>query len=225
MRPVYLTLALSALAVLAFFVARMTGGRWHRRVVRYVAVGLLSRRYVAWLPIPRRQKAAVPVVFAFHGERNTLEQMEAQTALHTARAATNLAIVYPEGYHMTWNAGGCCGDAMQAAIDDVRYVRRILDDLESVIKIDRRRIYATGFANGAMLCYHLACTMPDEIAAIAPVGGGMFATACTPRRPVAIFHLHGDADEWAPYHGSGEGGPRPLPPVEDGIAFWRGVNG
>jgi polyhydroxybutyrate depolymerase len=225
MRAIYSALALSAFAVAAFAAARISGGRWRRRIVRYVPVGLMSRRYVVWQPIPRRQKDPVPVVLAFHGGGRTLEQMETQAGLHETRSAVDFAIVYPEGYHKSWNAGRCCGDALQSSIDDIRFVRRILDDLESIIKIDRRRIYATGFANGAMLCYYLACNMSEEIAAIAPVGGGMFVAGCTPRRPVGIFHLHGGADEWSPYAG-GEGlAPQLLPPVADGIAFWRGVNG
>jgi polyhydroxybutyrate depolymerase len=225
MRLVYLTLALAALAALAFVAARMTGGRWRRRVARYAPVGLLARRYVVWLPIPRRQKRPVGVVLAFHGEGGTLELLEAQAALHTARAATNLAIVYPEGYHLSWNSGGGCGDAKAAAIDDTRFVRRILDDLETLIRIDRRRVYATGFANGAMLCYYLACTMSEEIAAIAPVGGGMFVAGCAPRRALPIFHLHGADDERAPYSGRAAGGVPHRPPAADGIAFWRGING
>ena len=221
----YILLALLALAILTLAVAWLAGGFSRRRLERYVPVGMLSRRYVVWLPIPRKQPGPVPVVLAFHGAGSTVEELEAHAALHTARSAGKFAIVYPEGYHGTWNAGGCCGDALLSDIDDVKFVRALLDDVGGVLGIDRRRIYVTGFCNGAMFCYYLACIMSDEIAAIAPVNGGMFVTECTPQRPVPIFHLHGLADEWVPYH-SGEGlGDDVLPPAENGIAFWRTVNG
>src|SRR5947209_3861123 len=96
----YIALALLSLVVLALLITWTTGGRFRRRTARYVPVGLLSRRYVVWFPIPRKSEAPVPVVLAFHGGGCTLEQLEEHTALHAARAASNFAIVYPEGYHM-----------------------------------------------------------------------------------------------------------------------------
>lgn len=253
MPPVSIALVLAAFAVaaLAVAVAPLIGRGWRRRLTRYVPVGLIGRRYVVWLPVPRRRKTPVPVVLAFHGEGAAPEEFEAQAALHTIGAAQDLAVVYPEGYHGTWNAGRCCGDAMRSAIDEATFVRRILADLERLVRVDRRRIYATGFSNGAMLCYFLAGTMSEEIAAIAPVGGGMALAECDPRRPVAIFHLHGGADEIMPYAGGAvedEGGalkdgalkgsadessadeesgmaPGGRPSIPDAIAFWRAVNG
>jgi polyhydroxybutyrate depolymerase len=220
-----IALALLSLGVLALLITWTTGGRFRRRTARYVPIGLTSRRYIVWFPIPRKPEASVPVVLAFHGGGCTLEQFEEHAALHAARAASNFAIVYPEGYHMTWNAGRCCGDALQSNIDDVKFIRSILDDLESILKIDRRRIYATGFSNGAMLCYYLACNLSEEIAAIAPVGGNMFVSECGPKRPLPIFHLHGLADEWAPYEGGQSIASHVLPSVAEGLAFWRRVNG
>jgi len=42
--------------------------------------------------------------------------------------------------------------------------------------IDRQRVFAAGFSNGAAMVYRLACERPDRVAAVAPVytieGGG-----------------------------------------------------
>lgn len=224
MLTLYLTAGLLALVALGLLVAWWTGLYTRRRAQRYVPIGLMGRRYVVWFPIPRKQPHPVPVVLAFHGEGSTAEHLERDASIHTARQAAGFAIVYPEGYHMSWNAGRCCGDAMQSGIDDVKFVRALLDDLETVVKIDRRRIYATGFCNGAMFCYYLACTMSEEIAAIAPVGGNMFVAECAPLRPVPIFHLHGLADQRAPYHADRTAVPDRPPAAEQGLAFWRRIN-
>jgi polyhydroxybutyrate depolymerase len=189
--------------------------RPRRRRVRYVPVGLMGRRYIVWLPIPRKQPGPVPVVLAFHADGSTVEQLEVQMALHMSRAAARFITVYPEGYHRSWNAGSCCGDANKSGIDEATFVHAILDDLGSLLEIDRRRIYATGFSNGAMLCYYLACNMADEIAAIAPVNGSMAVASCAPKRAVPILHFEGVADERA----AGE-----PPALADTIAFWRGAN-
>jgi polyhydroxybutyrate depolymerase len=37
--------------------------------------------------------------------------------------------------------------------------------------VDRLRVYATGFSNGAMMTHRLGAELPDVLAAIAPVSG------------------------------------------------------
>ena len=193
----YQTAAVAGLVALALLLGWLII-RPRRRLVRYVPVGLMARRYVVWRPIPRRQPAPVPVVLVFHGEGGTIEELERDCGLHTARPAARFAIVYAEGYHGTWNAGRCCGDAMRAEIDEARFVRAIVEDLPGLLNIDRQRVYATGISNGAMLCYCLACNMANEIAAIAPVNGGMSVAGCAPERPVAILHIQGADDDAQP---------------------------
>ena len=95
-------------------------------------------------------------------------------------------------------------------------------------------MYATGFSNGAMFSYRLACEASDLIAAIAPVSGGSGQVdiddggadyfACNPTHPMPILDLHGTADTCYPYDG-GLGGAlgRPLlEAVPVTIATWRG---
>jgi len=54
---------------------------------------------------------------------------------------------------------------------DVTYVRRILDQLETELKIDRSRVFATGLSAGGGMSFQLALEAPDLVAAIAPVAG------------------------------------------------------
>ena len=53
----------------------------------------------------------------------------------------------------------------------MRLVDALLERLRARFPIDARRIYATGFSNGAAFCYRLAAERPRVIAAIAPVAG------------------------------------------------------
>jgi polyhydroxybutyrate depolymerase len=121
-------------------------------------------------------------------------------------------VVYPAGSGrfprvLTFNAGNCCGQAASDNVDDVAYTRLVLDDLERVVNVDRRRVFATGMSNGAMMSYRLASELSDRIAAIAPVGGPMGTKECHPGRPVPVMHFHGDADEFAPFAGGRGRGP------------------
>ena len=73
-----------------------------------------------------------------------------------------------------------------------------LDAVQSDFNIDATRVFASGFSNGGMLSYRLACELSDRIAGIAAVGGasGQFDFdrnryySCNPTRPIPILHIH-----------------------------------
>jgi polyhydroxybutyrate depolymerase len=121
-------------------------------------------------------------------------------------AAKGFIVVYPNGTGrfrsglLTWNAGGCCGYAQRRRVDDVAFVRALLDTLEREYPIDHRRVYATGFSNGGMMSYQVACALSDRFAAVAPVSGEL-AMDCAPSRPVSVLIIHGTADQNLPYDG------------------------
>ncbi len=147
-------------------------------------------------------------------------------------------VVYPNGTGpfedrlLTWNAGTCCGYARDNQIDDIEFVRVLLDDLGAQIPIDAERVYATGLSNGAMMSYRLAAEAPDRISAIAPVAGAMVAGEdFTPSQPVPVLHIHSVDDPRALYDG-GLGPPFPFTnarvfhkPVEEVVATWVAHNG
>jgi polyhydroxybutyrate depolymerase len=68
----------------------------------------------------------------------------------------------------------------------VGYLAAVLDDLEAVANVDPRRVYATGFSNGGMMCYRLASELSGRIAAIAPVAGTMSTAVVQAKRPVSV---------------------------------------
>lgn len=61
----------------------------------------------------------------------------------------------------------------QTLADDVKFVRTFLDTIIQSFPINKRRIYATGFSNGASFVSKLAVEMNDVFAAVAPSGGGL----------------------------------------------------
>ena len=61
-----------------------------------------------------------------------------------------------------------------------------------MVRIDPRRIYATGMSVGAMMCYRLAVDLSDRIAAIAPVAGTMPRDLPRPTRSVPVIDFHGN---------------------------------
>ena len=103
-----------------------------------------------------------------------------------------------------------------------------LDDLATVAKIDRKRIFATGMSNGAIISYRLASELSDRIAAVAPVAGPMGTETCSPKRPVPLIHFHGTDDQFAAFRGGS--GSKSLSrtsffSVEHSIQAWMKANG
>src|SRR6266849_7546368 len=144
-------------------------------------------------------------------------------------------VVYPNGTGCgrmrVWNAGTCCGSAPAKHIDDVGFIRAVIDDLSRRTSVDRSRIYSTAMSSGSMMSYRLAAEAPDLVTAIAPVAGSMVLVRFQPKLPVPVMHFHSVDDPRALYNG-GLGPPFPMtstrvlhPPVEEQLAKWIAFDG
>lgn len=174
----------------------------------------------------------IPLVIAMHGGFGSGAQLENQSQLSAKSDNAGFIVVYPEGKKSpfgirTWNAGGCCGYAMNTNIDDVGFLSNLIDSLVATYSIDTARIYATGMSNGAFMSYRLACERSNKIAAIAPVSGSMNVGACSPVRAVPVIHFHSYQDSNVPYQGGiGSGTSSHYnPPLDSVMSVWAGFNG
>lgn len=203
---------------------------WRR--TRSLVVGGRRRTYHVHAPPRHDPQTPAPVVLVLHGSTMNGPFMAWFSGLNAKADAAGFLAVYPNGtgpgLSYTWNGGNCCGSAMRENVDDVAFVRALLDDLARVYRMDPGRVFATGISNGAVLAYRLASELSDRIAAIAPVAGPMGTAACAPQRPVPVLHFHGTEDEFAPFRGGI--GPRSLSgtnftSVEQTIRTWVKANG
>jgi len=200
---------------------------------RTLSVGNLKRSYLVHVPRSYDGTRPSPIVLAYHGGGANAQQMIRFSGLSETAEKSGFVTVYPSGTGrqekaLTWNGGNCCGYAMQNQVDDVAFTRALLDDLARVVKVDAKRVYATGMSNGAILAYRLASELSDRIAAIAPVAGPMGTEKCSPKRPVPVIHFHGTDDQFAPFKGGK--GEKSLTgtdfySVEHSIRAWVKANG
>jgi polyhydroxybutyrate depolymerase len=202
-------------------------------VEKTINIDGLERRYLVF--VPRRVKEAMPVVLAFHGGGGSPRQMEQHTALDDIAEREGFVLAYPESVGSNWNDGR--GDtfilAQRENINDVEFVRRLLDVLGAEHKIDRGRVFATGISNGAAMSHRLAAEASDVIAGIAPVVGGMapaIAEAFEPEFPVSILIIQGDSDPFVPIAGgtvvAGRGRARGnVPPMKGVLELYVRRNG
>jgi polyhydroxybutyrate depolymerase len=198
-----------------------------------VMVGDLERSYLLHIPPNLEVSTSVPAVFMFHGsERSAIEFLP--FGFKELADEKGFIIVRPNGtthhseypYALSWNAGTCCHDPVIDNIDEAAFIRAILSDLESIVTVNPKRIYAHGFSNGGMLVYRLACEMSETFAAIAPYAGTLVYTPCQPQQPVSILNIHGGADWWIPFESvTNRSSPDVPEPAIAGIKTWAQFNG
>jgi polyhydroxybutyrate depolymerase len=189
---------------------------------RTLTVDGRQRTYRVHVPASVAGRTGLPVVVVLHGGGGSGEIIERQTHLSAVADRAGFVAVYPDGTAavsdrilLTWNAGTCCGYARDHGVDDVKFIGALLDALAGQFHTDPARVYVTGFSNGAMMAYRLACELSGRITAIAPVSGALNVDDCRPARPLPVLILHGTADRNVPY----DGGP-PVDPPFPGAGSW-----
>ncbi|HUO35256.1 MAG TPA: PHB depolymerase family esterase [Candidatus Acidoferrum sp.] len=188
-----------------------------------------ARTYFVHTPPGYNGTKPLPLVVVLHGGGGNAEGAEKISGMSPIADRENFLAAYPNGTGLlenrllTWNVGVCCGYAMKHRVDDVAFLRGLLDKLGHDYSVDRKRIYVTGMSNGGMMTYYAACELSDRIAAISPVAGAL-DNPCHPTNPVSVIIFHGTKDEFVPFNGGVGprqlGGPRDDKPVSYAVDFW-----
>ncbi|MEQ1757547.1 MAG: hypothetical protein ABL986_04460 [Vicinamibacterales bacterium] len=149
----------------------------------------VERRAIVFAPVATG--ARIPVVFVFHGAGDTAENF---TGVGFHDAWPEALIVYMDGLGRFPGGGGAFQTTDSSAANrDLRFFDVALADLRQRYPLDQRRIYATGFSNGAKLVYLLWATRASTFAAFAPVAGML--TAKVPLgEPKPFIHIGGRQD-------------------------------
>ena len=177
-----------------------------------VRVGPLDRRYL--LTVPPGGGAGRPVVVFLHGTGGTAEWADAETGWSAAAAEQEFVLAVPEALppdvrkppkFLTnpprWNDGSTRdGDTLHTNADDVGFLRAVVVDVLARTGGDRRRVYLSGFSNGAGMAFRFAAEAAEVVAAVAPVAGHCW-TPATPARPVPTLYVVGTADPLIPLRG------------------------
>src|SRR5207247_4112271 len=116
-----------------------------------------------------------------------------------------LAVLFRQGYGQSLAVPGGNTPAQQAGIDDVAFVRTLLDIVGPTYGLDTSRVVATGISNGGILTELLGCSLADRLIGIVPVAGLMrrnTSATCSPARPISVLGINGTGDTIADYHGA-----------------------
>lgn len=200
--------------------------------------GTRRRTYLLYVPAIYDGVIPLPLVLGLHGGGGSAQDHRRISQLDRAAHDHGFFALYPDGTGpiQTWNGGNCCGKAVETGVDDVGFLRQLIDRIGASFALDRKRVYTTGFSNGAILSHRLACEGADILAAAAPIAGGLNLGGdfkeCSPTRPVPIVMFHGKTDESYPIAGgvgTGISGtdfyPIEHPTDPDTLEDWIHLNG
>lgn len=118
-----------------------------------------------------------------------------------------------------WNAtDACCaGTEEEQTVDDVGYIRGLIEEAAATYSIDTRRVALLGHSNGGFMALRMACEASDLVTTVVSLAGSTWSdeALCAPATyPVSVMALHGTADGTIPYEGStSEGFTFPSAPV------------
>ena len=174
---------------------------------------------------------AAPLVIALHGLGQSIYSLRDWLRLDDVAERAGFYVVYPQAIDLSWNYGKPLAKPMPVVngetVDDVGFIRKMIDDLVARQLADPSRIYVTGMSRGGLMTFTLACALADRIAAAAPLITGMTdhqRDDCHPARALPLMAVAGTDDRAERYDGETAPNGRLLS-VPETMAFWRNVDG
>ena len=168
------------------------GGGGDKSINDYKKISVSGRDVHVYAPSGLADNS--PLLLSFHGMDQDPNYQQSNTHWEAVADTAGFVVAYPRGAtgYSTWDISGD---------QDTKWITQIIDQLATDYKIDKKRVYMSGFSMGGMLSYHAMGKIADKIAAFAPCSGYLMMGAGTAQRPVPIFHTHGTSDNVVGYDG------------------------
>lgn len=162
--------------------------------------GAWERRYQIYLPTNYKPEHRVPMLLALHGVGDSHAMIKLTNGgFNTLADEHNFIVVYPEAIGRQWNDARI-KPRWGREVDDVGYVRSLIEQLAGFYAIDKRRVYVAGMSGGGLMAYRLGCDLPSLISGIAVVAA-LLPVDLKPERQMPALIIAGHADPIVPYDG------------------------
>lgn len=156
------------------------------RPLEVLALNGTTRSYR--IVIPHTHSRSVPIVFAFHGDGDSVKSMASYSQLDRLAADNGFILAYPDTRDARWTIDKIKDNS------DVRFFDQLLDDLSRQYPIDRERVFVVGMSNGASFVQLLMLTRPNDIAAVVAHSGVRPQELKPANNPRPIMLVVGDKD-------------------------------
>jgi polyhydroxybutyrate depolymerase len=209
--------------------------------LRVMFFDMRIRSYRIHIPSSYDGSKPVPLVLVLHGFPDNAHDIQS-IGMNAEADKGGFIAVYPNGYtyslqmalwnliHFgTWGFFYNCWNFSN--VDDVGFIRTLIEKLQTTLDINSSRIYITGLSGGAFMTYRLGAELSDTVAAIAPVCGSIggiwtdnsghnlpLYVIPKPEHPLPVIIFHGMNDTVVPYNGGW------VLSVNDSVSFWVNVD-
>ncbi len=142
--------------------------------------------------IPKMLPVHPPLLVAFHGLHESADYLAGETGFDDVAAKHGFLVAYPNALRgQRWQLSRRDGNG------DVAHIRSFIKAVVTRLCADPRRVYLTGFSNGAGFAYRAGCALAGQVAAIAPVSGSYRTQDPCPAgtRAMPALEIHG-RDPW-----------------------------
>jgi polyhydroxybutyrate depolymerase len=205
-----------------------------------LTVAGVERRYL--LHVPTNAPSPRAAILMLHGAGGSAAWARDETRWNQTADQHGFVVAYPDGLAIdparpsgflqnpqVWNAGAGPGLIVNRGPDDVAFLAAVIADLRDRAGVDPKRVFMTGFSNGAAMTFRFAAERPADVAAIAPVSG-YCPHVGTLTRPVPTLFLVGTEDPLVPLHGGEitspwDGRVETRPPLSTSLARWAAALG
>jgi polyhydroxybutyrate depolymerase len=175
---------------------------------RTLQVGVTTRSFLEVTPAQRAGKPAL--VLMLHGTLQTARSIRpfAGYSFDAYARDGHAVVIYPDGLHREWNGARATvmirSDAKN--VDDVGFIRAIINHTAGNHGIDRDRVYVVGFSLGGQMVIRLIHEIPELLAGAAILGaalprGDNLVVDRDAKQPLPVLTMHGTADPLAPFGG------------------------
>lgn len=167
------------------------GGGGGKTLNDYKKMSVSGREIHVYAPSDLKENS--PLLISCHGMDQDPNYQQSNTHWEAVADTAGFVVVYPRGGTgmSTWDIQGD---------QDTKWMTEIIDQMYTDYKIDKKRVYLSGFSMGGMFTYHSMSKIADKIAAFAPTSGTNVFGASKAMRPVPIIHPHGTNDDVLQYN-------------------------
>ncbi|QIS12843.1 alpha/beta hydrolase family esterase [Nocardia arthritidis] len=164
-----------------------------------------------------------PLVLALHGNMSGAGDrpsaggagplMDQWLGFGALAAESGIAVAYPDGWQQCWADGRGVTAADEAGVDDIAFLRRLIERCAERFGTAPDRTIVAGISNGAFMSHRVALELADQVPVFAAVAGALPAALrdIRPTHAVSAMLINGTAD--------------PIQPIEGGFSRNRGPNG
>lgn len=177
-----------------------------------------EREYVIHIPASYTGQVEVPLVFMLHGTSGSGDEFYGFIGWKELSETENFIVVYPSSwkYKITengeeqittkWNITPDANWKFQEGekgLDDIKFLRKVIDEMKANYTINPKRIYLNGFSNGGAMAARCAIELSDVLAAVASNASAFYLdTSYVPKRNLPVLFEIGNMD-----YGPGNVGP------------------